>query len=190
MPFTFSHRISHFPAYSSVNVANRLTSSHRKPQAIPKGGIVIRANLQSNQANGSGDSDWAKPLMNFASKNFLPLALVGGVALGLANPTLGCLADSYNLSKFSTFGIFAIAGLTLCTEEIGATTEVWHVGLFGLVSILLLTPLFSRLIMQLHLQPQEFITENHKREKEAKKKEYEMYMAREQARIDAQKYHG
>lgn len=37
-------------------------------------------------------------------------ALVGGVALGLANPTLGCLADSYNLSKFSTFGIFAIAG--------------------------------------------------------------------------------
>ncbi|KAK1382691.1 hypothetical protein POM88_020426 [Heracleum sosnowskyi] len=134
MPFTFSHRISHFSAYSSVNVANRLTSSPQKPQAIPKGGIVIRANLQSNQANGSGDSDWAKPLMNFASKNFLPLALVGGVALGLANPTLGCLADSYNLSKFSTFGIFAIAGLTLCTEEIGATTEVWPVGLFGLVN--------------------------------------------------------
>lgn len=84
-------------------------------------------------------------------------ALVGGVALGLANPTLGCLADSYNLSKFSTFGIFAIAGkkrpyifslfdvlwdgtyilchkgLTLRTEEIGATAEAWPVGLFGLV---------------------------------------------------------
>lgn len=154
----FSHRTSHFPAYNSVNVANRLTSFHRKQQSIPKGGIIIKANLQSNKANGSGDSNWAKPLMNFASKNFLPLALVGGVALGLANPTLGCLADSYNLSKFSTFGIFAIAGLTLRTEEIGATTEAWPVGLFGLVSILLLTPLFSRLIMQFHLQPQEFVT--------------------------------
>lgn len=40
-------------------------------------------------------------------------ALVGGVALGLANPTLGCLADSYNLSKYSTFGIFTIAGKKL-----------------------------------------------------------------------------
>ena len=37
-------------------------------------------------------------------------ALVGGVALGFANPTLGCLADSYSLSKFSTFGIFIISG--------------------------------------------------------------------------------
>ncbi|KAK1382680.1 hypothetical protein POM88_020415 [Heracleum sosnowskyi] len=129
----FSHRSSHFLTYSSVNVANRLTSSHRKPQAIPKGGIVIRANLQSNQANGSGDSDWAKPLMNFASKNFLPLALVGGVALGLANPTLELTA----------------------------------------IVVMLVS-----------------IEENHRREKEVKKKEYEMYMAREQARIDAQKYHG
>ncbi|KAL8090249.1 putative sodium/metabolite cotransporter BASS4, chloroplastic [Apium graveolens] len=153
-----SYRSSHFPAYNSFNVADRLTPFHRKQQLIPKGGLIIRAHLQSNQANGSGDSNWTKPLLNFASKNFLPLALVGGVALGLANPTLGCLADSYNLSKFSTFGIFSIAGLTLRTEEIGATTEAWPVGLFGLVSILLLTPLFSRLIMQLHLQPQEFVT--------------------------------
>lgn len=37
-------------------------------------------------------------------------ALVGGVALGFANPNLGCLADSYSLSKFSTFGIFIISG--------------------------------------------------------------------------------
>ena len=40
-------------------------------------------------------------------------ALVGGVLLGLANPGLGCLADRYYLSKFSTFGIFIISGLSL-----------------------------------------------------------------------------
>lgn len=37
-------------------------------------------------------------------------ALVGGVVLGLANPTLGCLADKYYLSKVGTFGIFLISG--------------------------------------------------------------------------------
>ena len=37
-------------------------------------------------------------------------ALVGGVALGIANPSLGCLADTYSLSKLSTFGIFIISG--------------------------------------------------------------------------------
>jgi F0F1-type ATP synthase assembly protein I len=41
----------------------------------------------------------------------LRAALVSGVALGLANPSLGCLADRYSLSKFSTFGIFIISGL-------------------------------------------------------------------------------
>lgn len=85
-------------------------------------------------------------------------ALVSGVAVGLANPTLGCLADKYSLSKFSTFGIFIISGkklvlyicffctvwwdnphivcylgLTLRSDEIGAATEAWPVGLFGLV---------------------------------------------------------
>lgn len=40
-------------------------------------------------------------------------ALIGGVALGLANPTLGCLADRYYLSKISTFGIFIISGRVL-----------------------------------------------------------------------------
>lgn len=90
--------------------------------------------------------------------NFLPLALVSGVALGLANPTLGCLADRYSLSKVSTFGIFIISGLMLRSGEIGAAAEAWPVGIFGLGSILLFTPLFSRLILQFQLQPQEFIT--------------------------------
>lgn len=82
-------------------------------------------------------------------------ALIGGVALGLANPTLGCLADRYYLSKISTFGIFIISGkfwpfslsilvpsnylpsydtgITLRSDEVGAAADAWPVGLFGLV---------------------------------------------------------
>lgn len=73
------------------------------------------------------------PFSKFVADNFLPLALIGGVALGLAYPTPGCLADRYYLSKFSTFGIFIISGLTLRSGEIGAAAEAWPVGMFGLV---------------------------------------------------------
>ncbi|XP_043703101.1 probable sodium/metabolite cotransporter BASS4, chloroplastic [Telopea speciosissima] len=101
---------------------------------------------------------WAKSLLDFAATNFLPIALVGGIALGLANPGLGCLANKYSVSKFSTFGIFLISGLTLQSKEISAAVKAWPAGLFGLVSILLLTPFLSRIILQLKLSPQEFVT--------------------------------
>ncbi|CAH1430832.1 unnamed protein product [Lactuca virosa] len=100
----------------------------------------------------------AKPFLNFVGSNFLPLALISGVTLGLINPSLGCLAHKYHVAKFSTCGIFLISGLTLRSEEVGAAVAAWPVGLYGLASILLLTPLFSKIILQIHLQPQEFVT--------------------------------
>ncbi|XP_074296857.1 putative sodium/metabolite cotransporter BASS4, chloroplastic [Silene latifolia] len=111
------------------------------------------------EAKNSGNLlQLAKPILDFTANNFLPLALVGGVALGLANLGLGCLADQYSLSKVSTFCIFIISGLTLRSQEIGAAKDAWPVGLFGVVSILLLTPVFSRLILLLNFQPPEFVT--------------------------------
>lgn len=123
----------------------------------------IRAGEQYNPVGDSKNKPflgliWAEPLLKFASNNFLPLALVSGVALGVVNPALGCLADKYYLSKFSTFGIFVISGLMLDSGEIGAAVKSWSVGLFGLGSILLFTPLVSRVILLLRLQPQEFVT--------------------------------
>ncbi|KAL6580827.1 hypothetical protein OROMI_006750 [Orobanche minor] len=121
-------------------------------------------------ANGDGEdrlpqlssANWTEPLANFAANNFLPLgmveSLVSGVLLGLANPTLGWLADTYYLSKLSTFGIFIISGLTLHSNEISAAAEAWPIGIFGLASISFITPLFSRIILLLKLQPQEFVT--------------------------------
>lgn len=103
-------------------------------------------------------SSWAEPIFRFARSNVLPLALVAAVGLGLVYPSLGCAVDKYNVSKLGPFGIFVISGLLLRSEEIGAALEAWPVGLFGLVSILFLTPYFSRIILQVQLQPQEFIT--------------------------------
>ncbi|CAN4084913.1 unnamed protein product [Withania somnifera] len=154
---------THFPF--SGNCPSMI--SYRSHLASKLGSSIRASSQHSNKGNGHGDhlpqataknSDWVKPLLDFVSNNFLPLALIGGVALGVANPTLGCLADRYYLSKISTFGIFLISGLTLRSDEVGAAAEAWPVGLFGLVSILFLTPLFSKIILLLKLHPQEFVT--------------------------------
>ncbi|KAL1541313.1 putative sodium/metabolite cotransporter bass4, chloroplastic [Salvia divinorum] len=128
----------------------------------------IRASAKPLERNAEGEGEkrfpevaspnWTKSLAKIASENFLPLALICGVLLGLANPGPGCLADKLYVSKISTFGIFVISGLTLRSDEIGAATEAWPVGLFGLASILFFTPLFSKIILMLNLQPQEFVS--------------------------------
>ncbi|XP_076920771.1 putative sodium/metabolite cotransporter BASS4, chloroplastic [Bidens hawaiensis] len=163
------------PPHLIILSGNRSFGASISKSLVPRelrsvtGTIVIRNSINSDQGNGGpnqpgeklGPSKFlvsAEPLLNFVSSNFLPLALIGGVALGLANPSLGCLAHTYHVSKVSAFGIFIISGLTLRSDEIGAAAEAWPVGLFGLASILLLTPFFSRVILQLHLQPQEFVT--------------------------------
>lgn len=96
--------------------------------------------------------------LDFAGSNFLPLALIGGMTLGLLDPTLGCLAHKYSLSKYSTFGIFVISGLTLRTKELGAALQAWPAGLFGLGSILLFTPFLAQFLVQIQFFPREFIT--------------------------------
>lgn len=102
--------------------------------------------------------DTAKPVLKFARTNFLPLALITGVTIGLANPVPGCLAQKYSLSNWSTFGIFLVSGLTLRSGEMTEAIEAWPAGAFGLASILLFTPIISRLVLQLKLIPQEFVT--------------------------------
>ncbi|XP_023767640.1 probable sodium/metabolite cotransporter BASS4, chloroplastic isoform X2 [Lactuca sativa] len=154
-----------FDAINNLFISRKVRSVRRT--------LIIRNHANSDQVQGNGGPNpnesprksgflsfpvLAEPLLSFASSNFLPLALIGGVALGLANPGPGCLAHRYQLSIVSTFGIFVISGLRLRSEDIGAAAEAWPVGLFGLASILLFTPLLSKIILQLRFQPQEFVT--------------------------------
>ncbi|PON71179.1 Sodium Bile acid symporter family [Parasponia andersonii] len=128
--------------HAAFSIGGSIDSRRRSLISRP---IIIRACDSSNQNEGNGKRGgqvsslaegliWARPLLNFASNNFLPLALLGGVTIGLGNPSIGCLADRYSLSKFSTFGIFIISGLTLRSGDIGAAREAWPVGLLGLLA--------------------------------------------------------
>ncbi|KAJ1279377.1 hypothetical protein BS78_04G151400 [Paspalum vaginatum] len=146
-------------AFLSTNVACALPPTpHLRPQNL-------RATAGGASPVGGDGGKLAVPppalgaaLLGFARNNFLPLALIGGIIFGLLNPTLGCLANQYSLSKYSTFGIFVISGLTLRTRELGAALEAWPAGLYGLVSILLFTPFFAQFVMQVQFFPREFIT--------------------------------
>lgn len=156
---SFRHRQLNFPAtrttaYSTRSVLFNGSRSISSP-------LRIRANQRPDQIddNASGGAKTlGKSLLKFADNNFLPLALIGGVVSGLANPTVGCLADKYYMSKFSTFAIFITSGLTLRNGEIGDAIEAWPVGVFGICSILFFTPFLSKIILQIQLQPQEFVT--------------------------------
>ncbi|XP_078434224.1 sodium Bile acid symporter family isoform X1 [Wolffia australiana] len=161
------------PPDSGIRLRRARTSPVRKNISLRLS--HLRLSVVSGAANGSykfqsGDeepaekakegrlSTWSRPLLSFVSSNFLPLALLSGVSLGLMNPTPGLLAHQYSLSKFSTFGIFIISGLTVRSADVGAAGEAWPAGLFGVVSILFFTPLFAKLIMKVQLVPQEFVT--------------------------------
>ncbi|GMH11570.1 hypothetical protein Nepgr_013411 [Nepenthes gracilis] len=173
--YSFSHPIlfnSHFSAdrfrFSGFRGNLKLNSSFLTIQrrfivtpivaTSPSNSIDGNRNRQLEVSDSWNVLNGARPLLKFASNNFLPLALIGGVVFGLANPSIGCLADRYYLSKMSTFCIFIISGLTLRSEEIAAAVKAWPVGIFGLASILLFSPVFSRLILQFNLQPPEFAT--------------------------------
>ncbi|XP_058724033.1 probable sodium/metabolite cotransporter BASS4, chloroplastic isoform X2 [Vicia villosa] len=169
---------SSFPRRSPQFLPSRRHLHSPVKSLTPRPGVCIpspfRASAQSHQMDGSDSGSketktpsWVEPISRFARGNVLPLALISAVTLGLTYPSLGCAVDKYHVSKIGPFGIFVISGLVLRSEEIGAAVEAWPVGLFGLVcvhfyflrvSILFLTPYFSRIILQVQLQPQEFIT--------------------------------
>ncbi|KAI5006045.1 hypothetical protein ZWY2020_033288 [Hordeum vulgare] len=147
LPAGLRHRTSHAllftaPAYSPPPPPLRLL-----PLCVAAGGA---SPVGPDGGNRATPPPLGAAALDFARSNFLPLALIGGMTLGLLDPTLGCLAHKYSLSKYSTFGIFVISAWQLL--------QAWPAGLFGLGSILLLTPFLAQYIVQIQFFPREFIT--------------------------------
>ena len=98
----------------------------------------------------------------FVCKHFLPLGLVGAIALALAWPAPGAASSNLQLGEYLTLTsacvcvIFLISGLTLATDEIRAALRARAATAFGVASILFLTPLLALAPGQLGFLPQEF----------------------------------
>ncbi|XP_040377086.1 probable sodium/metabolite cotransporter BASS4, chloroplastic isoform X2 [Oryza brachyantha] len=157
-PFGLRTRVPHPRPPTVVASFHGPTHLRLRPLRAAAGGSSPGGFDGGKRPEAATSSSLGAAVVGFARSNFLPLALITGVALGLVDPTLGCLAHKYSLSKYSTFGIFLISGLTLRTKELGAAVEAWPAGLFGLASILLFTPFLAQFITQIKFFPHEFIT--------------------------------
>ncbi|XP_021863909.1 probable sodium/metabolite cotransporter BASS4, chloroplastic isoform X2 [Spinacia oleracea] len=165
------------PPLTAANFRRRFPKSLRQSSLFSGVSLTIRSpnfrNITVSQRSSQGDFygsskdlsltptpvlTFAKGLLKFVLSNFLPLALVGGVALGFYSPALGCLAHKYSLSKYITCWLFFLSGLKSQDGDLKEVVEAWPAFLFGLASILLVCPIFSKLILKIQMVPQEFIT--------------------------------
>ncbi|KAI5078212.1 hypothetical protein GOP47_0005883 [Adiantum capillus-veneris] len=94
---------------------------------------------------------------HFLNANFLPSILISAVVFGLLFPSLGQQASKFGLSKWATFGVFLISGLTLRTSELGGVLRAQLPLLFGVVSSLFISPSIAVLVLQVPINPQEFV---------------------------------
>ncbi|XP_050213949.1 probable sodium/metabolite cotransporter BASS4, chloroplastic isoform X2 [Mercurialis annua] len=160
----FCHRASLIASSCKLNINTKETSrsivTHcAAERSADTGDNVDGSSTSYNNADAASNlANGFKIFLDFTVSNFLPIALVSAVALGMANPSAGCYAHKYSLSKYTTFLTFFVSGLKLKGKEIGEIAESWPLALVGLASILFFTPLFSYLILQVRLSPQEFVT--------------------------------
>lgn len=152
--------ISHF-SHFSVSQGSFSSSHFRSYHKIWR--CTTNANNQVNNNNTefsilenlSSGLKWAFAIV---CTNFLPSVLIFAVLLGLAFPELGQTAYRFGLSKWATFGVFLLSGLALRTDELGEALDAWPSLLFGLISVLALSPLLAIIVLQIHLDPRELVT--------------------------------
>lgn len=91
-------------------------------------------------------SRYGTTVKNFAVAYFLPLAFLVAVAFALALPLPGKVVGSWHVSDvrvvqaINKVVVFLISGLTLRTDHLKSALRRWQGTVYGLVSILLITP--------------------------------------------------
>ena len=101
-------------------------------------------------------------MRKFALKHFLPLGLVLAILVGLIIPQIGAAFASVRIGNYGVFQtlfvfvIFIITGLTLKTDDIKKALKAWQATLFGVTSILFITPLLALVPQHLPFLPTEF----------------------------------
>lgn len=91
----------------------------------------------------------------FLQDQFLPVGLLLAMLIGSIAPKPGIQAANAGLQTFTTTGIFIISGLNLKRGEAAQALSAWGSILYGLVTILLITPLAGFVALRLPLHPPE-----------------------------------
>lgn len=136
------------PIFLSTNSSGAQPRALQGPLKVTSGDDVQVDHLEAT----------TKWIADFAAANFLPIALITGVLIGLAYPRPGQIMQQWGVSRWTTSTIFVISGLTLKTGDIVKAAKAWPAALFGVVSILFITPLAAIPVLRLQLSPRELVT--------------------------------
>jgi sodium/bile acid cotransporter 7 len=98
---------------------------------------------------------WPK-IKKFLIQQHLPLGLLFFVMFGFLVPEPGIAIGKTPINTISICGIFLISGLNLQTDEVKKALKAYVAVGFGLVSILVITPLLSLAITEMDLGPREY----------------------------------
>ena len=115
------------------------------------------AGAGAGEGEGGSDRDSGADLfgacLSFIGRNFLPLGLVAAAGLGAVCPGPGLELARIGLQRWTTAGIFVCSGLGLRWQEARSASQAPGALAFGLLSILVFTPLLALPVLRLPIEP-------------------------------------
>lgn len=139
-------------ATAPLTHANTRPAEHSAPQNPAMTQTLPAAQTSPTAPTQSDGERWKAWLI----ANHLPLGLLVMVALGYLWPDPGLLLAKTPLNTISIVGIFFISGLGLQTDEVKKAMRAYTAITFGVLSIMLVTPLLSFAVALLPLSPPDF----------------------------------
>uniref|UniRef100_A0A7S0N9J3 Uncharacterized protein n=1 Tax=Pyramimonas obovata TaxID=1411642 RepID=A0A7S0N9J3_9CHLO len=136
--------------FMSFRNATRAHTAARARCRSSRDGLRVSASAAS-----STPSSPLTALKKFVIDQYLPLGLVGAIIVGLLSPALGVKAANAGLSNYTTTGIFFLSGLAMCPDAMMRALKSWGAWIYGIVFILLISPLAALGVLQLPLVPKE-----------------------------------
>lgn len=125
------------PGPASLPTRPRLTRRRHHPPT------TTAAAAAAAPSGGAPTSSPSAALARFVRANYLPLALLAGMAAGVAFPAAGAAAAKAGAGSWATAGIFLISGLRLSAGDAARAAASWREVGFGLASILILSPVLA-----------------------------------------------
>ncbi|DBA98420.1 TPA: hypothetical protein ACH3X3_012432 [Trebouxia sp. C0006] len=132
----------------------RHLSSSGSIKALPRRQFT-KCDAQSSAAAEVAPRSGLGTVRQFLIGQFLPVGLLLAMLLGFLCPSPGIKAADAGLQTLTTTGIFIISGLNLKRGEATQALTAWRSILYGLATILLITPLAGFLALRLPLNPPE-----------------------------------
>ena len=145
------------PSYFGIKQHLSLSHAIYKKAAVRynSGSRGSSLTCQASAGSFSPVPSFGNAVRRFLDANFIPVAMLSAITIGWLFPGPGTYAAAHNFQTYSTIGIFTISGILLQQGEAFAALRSPLALIWGVVSILLLTPLAAFPVLQLPLQPPE-----------------------------------